>query len=259
MQLPPDELKKYLNEQLSKPCILSCFERVDSTNNFLLSQPSSSKIQICTSTTQYAGRGQYGRTWQSDNNSSLLFSIKYQFSRQGLGGISLVVGLAIVAALKKQLGNAQLMLKWPNDVYYKQQKIAGILVENQAQSEYNNVVIGVGINYRLPKNMGAGTTITSLVDIEQNIAPMPVVLAAVIKQILADISDFKEQGFAYFVPRWQRLDYLRNATISLDNGYNYQAQGVAKDGALLLKSAHGTIKRLYRSKAIVAITKVSKK
>ena len=66
-----------------------------------------------------------------------------EFSQQSnLNGLSLVVGLAIIKALEDELSISGLTIKWPNDIYFDNKKLAGILLENQARSSNLVVVIG---------------------------------------------------------------------------------------------------------------------
>jgi BirA family transcriptional regulator, biotin operon repressor / biotin---[acetyl-CoA-carboxylase] ligase len=101
---------------------------------------------------QLQGRGRRGRTWFSPFGGNLAVSIGFDSLRPmaGLGGASLVVGLAVVDALE-QLGIPNLSLKWPNDVLMGGAKLGGILVEmTTAGSAGVQLVVGVGLNVALP-------------------------------------------------------------------------------------------------------------
>ena len=103
---------------------------------------------------QTQGKGQYGRQWESQKDSSILFSIRRNFPQEcNLNGLSLVVGLAIVKVLEKECLVEGFKIKWPNDIYFESKKLAGVLLENQIQTKNQSVVIGVGINYALDQSM----------------------------------------------------------------------------------------------------------
>ena len=97
---------------------------------------------------QTSGRGQVGNTWHSERNKNLLFSLllyphcvkaKNQFI------ISRIVSLAITKVLQQQTDN--ITIKWPNDIYWNNMKIAGILIENSlAGQQIDYSIIGAGIN-----------------------------------------------------------------------------------------------------------------
>lgn len=97
---------------------------------------------------QTAGRGQFGNSWQSAPHQNIALSVilypnlnvNHQFY------ISKVVSIACAKALKS-ITNLDFDIKWPNDIYYKNQKVGGILIENQLTgSIVSSSVIGVGIN-----------------------------------------------------------------------------------------------------------------
>jgi len=102
---------------------------------------------------QTAGRGQFGNNWQSEANQNIALSIilypKLKVNEQFF--ISKAVSLACVKALKS-LSNLDFEIKWPNDIYYKNKKIGGILIENQISgNEIVNSIIGIGINLNQEK------------------------------------------------------------------------------------------------------------
>ena len=103
---------------------------------------------------QTAGRGQVGNSWESEEKKNLLFSLllcpsfvpaKLQFI------ISQISSLAIIDVLNDITENDNLdekfVIKWPNDIYFKEKKIAGMLIENDlsGQSLFSSI-IGIGLN-----------------------------------------------------------------------------------------------------------------
>jgi BirA family transcriptional regulator, biotin operon repressor / biotin---[acetyl-CoA-carboxylase] ligase len=100
---------------------------------------------------QTAGRGRQGRAWASEPGAGIwLTLIERPSDRGALDVLSLRIGLAIAEALEPLIGE-ELRLKWPNDVYRGDGKLAGILVEARWRgSEPDWVAIGVGLNVRAP-------------------------------------------------------------------------------------------------------------
>ncbi len=97
---------------------------------------------------QTAGRGQFGNFWQSEPHQNIALSIilfpKLKIKEQFF--LSKTISLACVKALKS-ITNLDFEIKWPNDIYYKNQKVGGILIENQViGNDISNSVVGVGIN-----------------------------------------------------------------------------------------------------------------
>ncbi|MGB4968192.1 MAG: biotin--[acetyl-CoA-carboxylase] ligase [Saprospiraceae bacterium] len=98
---------------------------------------------------QTAGRGQYGRIWQSKAGKNLLVSFIFypkNIPINKLFRLNLAASLAIIRCLKT-FDIAELSIKWPNDIYIQNQKIAGILIQNILKaSEIQAAVIGIGLN-----------------------------------------------------------------------------------------------------------------
>lgn len=102
---------------------------------------------------QTAGRGQKGNTWESEQGKNLLFSIlahpkgiKVQEQFYISEAIALAVSDAVIAAAGPEYA-AGFSVKWSNDIYYKDFKMAGILIENTLQgSSILDTVVGVGLD-----------------------------------------------------------------------------------------------------------------
>jgi len=97
---------------------------------------------------QTAGKGQRGNSWESNAGDNLLFSIVLYPDRVPVEQqfiLSQLVSVGIKKALDEYTDN--ITVKWPNDIYWNDSKLAGILIENSIQGGHiNSVVIGVGLN-----------------------------------------------------------------------------------------------------------------
>jgi BirA family biotin operon repressor/biotin-[acetyl-CoA-carboxylase] ligase len=132
---------------------LITIKQVDSTNNFLKESLSNSKPltegTVIMAEGQYAGRGQQQNRWHSEAGKNLTFSILLKpgflpVSQQF--DLTRAISLGIMNALEPLLGN-KLKIKWPNDIYYADGKLGGILIENIVQgNQIKNSVIGIGLN-----------------------------------------------------------------------------------------------------------------
>ena len=93
---------------------------------------------------QTAGRGRRGRTWESTARAGLWWSLLLRppVPADRLGWLPLVVGVGVARGLRTA-ADAEVSLKWPNDVLVDGKKLAGILAERLADG---SVVVGVGIN-----------------------------------------------------------------------------------------------------------------
>ncbi|WP_223671326.1 bifunctional biotin--[acetyl-CoA-carboxylase] ligase/biotin operon repressor BirA [Kangiella shandongensis] len=199
---------------------------------------------------QSAGRGRRGRQWVSPLASNLYWSLgwKTQLPVQQLGGLSLVVGLAIVTALN-ELGVSGVELKWPNDVRYQGRKLGGILVELSGDMVGGlQVIIGVGLNVHMSQ--------TAADDIEQEWINLQEVEPRIRRQdVLAEIvlclerylQQFAEQGFQCFLEEWRRVDECYNKKVTILQGQeaiNGTGAGVDDNGAFLLQTGKG-VKPIY--------------
>ena len=96
---------------------------------------------------QSAGKGQTGNSWEAEREKNLLFSMVLYPQRIPLDElflISQIVSLAIKQALDKYTNYIE--VKWPNDIYWQNKKLAGILIENSFQANKVKTVIGIGLN-----------------------------------------------------------------------------------------------------------------
>jgi BirA family biotin operon repressor/biotin-[acetyl-CoA-carboxylase] ligase len=101
---------------------------------------------------QSSGRGRMGRAWQSEAGAGVwLTLIEHPPVGPALDVLSLRIGLALAPALEP-LAESSIRLKWPNDLYVRDRKLAGILVEARWRDGAPEwVAIGVGINVRVPR------------------------------------------------------------------------------------------------------------
>ena len=97
---------------------------------------------------QTAGRGQTGNGWESEADKNLLCSILLP-PNKNLHFLNIAVSVAVHRVLSQELiaNSQQLAIKWPNDIYWKDKKVAGILVENAiVGSEVKYSIAGIGLN-----------------------------------------------------------------------------------------------------------------
>lgn len=228
---------------------LDVIDVIDSTNTALMKQ---ALIGAPTGTAlaaelQTAGRGRRGRTWQAALGASLTFSLLWRFDKgaASLGGLSLVVGLAVANALRA-LGLAA-ELKWPNDIVIGDRKLGGILIETQGDMLGPTVaIIGIGLNVRLPEPLRASID-QPVTDIAEAMSHTPVaspaldrnrLLAAILKCLVDVIDVFQREGFDALRDAWRALNAHQGLVvhvISADATYQARVVDVAADGALIVE------------------------
>ena len=124
-------------------------QETPSTNDFLKRMVSTFESgTLISAYRQTAGRGQKGNTWEAEPGKNITMSLLIKRPRVGVKdqfAISEAVSLAIVEALEKYVKGFK--IKWPNDIYFNDCKIGGILIEHSlAGSEIDYTIAGVGVN-----------------------------------------------------------------------------------------------------------------
>lgn len=122
----------------------------DSTNSQAKLLAGDKEITVVSAEFQTKGRGQIGNTWESESGQNLLFSICLHpncvlASEQFI--LSQAISLAIQQTLTEVLDVDDIKIKWPNDIYWRDKKICGILIENMLTGKkIETTTIGVGLN-----------------------------------------------------------------------------------------------------------------
>lgn len=135
---------------IGKPLIR--FERIDSTNKYaieLLSKSNPSEGTAIYALDQFDGRGQIGRKWQSEDGQNVSVSIilypKFLLASDQFS-LNMLISLAVKETIEHFI-EQKATIKWPNDIYVKDRKIAGILIQNLLSGKYlKSSVLGIGIN-----------------------------------------------------------------------------------------------------------------
>jgi len=229
---------------------LDCLEvllNTESTNSYLLEKASDhmGKRYAVLAEKQESGRGRRGRTWVSPFGKNIYLSMLWSFGG-GIGsleGLSLVIAIAVERALT-ELGVDDAKLKWPNDVYLNNKKLAGILLEVSGEySGYCQVVIGIGLNVNLSefdaKNIDQPWAQLSehLKNTDRN-----TIAAVMINHLIKAIEEFDKNGFAAFKHYWVERDAFINREVDLilpNLTRSGVARGVNGKGELLLETGKG--------------------
>ena len=131
----------------------NCFklDEISSTNDWLMTRLSNQKLHegtVVFASRQTNGKGQRGSQWFSQPFKSLTFSVLLKPSFLPpihAFDLSICVALALSDSLNKLRSGFK--IKWPNDIYFQDKKIAGVLIENQMNRfVYQNAVVGIGVN-----------------------------------------------------------------------------------------------------------------
>ncbi|OCG37871.1 bifunctional biotin--[acetyl-CoA-carboxylase] ligase/biotin operon repressor BirA [Gilliamella sp. Gris1-4] len=211
---------------------------IDSTNQYLLDRIDQlTSGDCCVAEFQSKARGRRGRKWFSPFGTNLYFSMYWRLE-QGVAaamGLSLVVGIVIADTLRA-LSGQDIKVKWPNDLYLNDQKLAGILVELAGKTgDCAHVVIGVGVNLTMtnPDTNIVNQKWANLGNVDRNL-----LVAQVAKTLKSQLIEFEKHGLVPFINDWNRLDNFVNRPVKLligDNIIRGIAKGINDQGALLLE------------------------
>jgi BirA family biotin operon repressor/biotin-[acetyl-CoA-carboxylase] ligase len=244
--LDAQKIKKKLN---AKNIDIRIYETIDSTITPLKIITASEKIQICLAEHQTQARGRLNRQWYSPFGKNIYFSGLFRFKKDisELSGLSLVVGLALFKALSEYPLKDKLSVKWPNDIMYDHQKLAGVLIDIQAETHGSCQAIisfGLNVNMRKDKQQAISQAWTSLLKILGHPVDRNALCVSLINHLMDDMARFDVHGFAVFMEEWIAADGLLNRAIAIDNR-DQRVMGVAKgvnaQGQLLLALPSGQL------------------
>ena len=208
---------------------------IDSTNSELMRRARAGRTEpvLLVAAQQTAGRGRLGRNWESDTGSALTFSLGLCLSPTDWSGLSLAVGLSVVESL-----HPALKLKWPNDCWFDERKMAGVLIETASVGAVRFAVIGLGINVAARKSDGFRTPSAALEEVLPGM-DAPAALAAIVPDLVGCIQRFEVQGFAPLRTAFQSRDLLLGREVECSDGTSGVARGVDGTGGLLVHTAAG--------------------
>jgi len=227
--------------QLHQPN-LAIIPVIDSTNQYLLERMNELQSgDACIAEYQQAGRGRRGRQWFSPFGANLYMSMYWRLEQGPAAamGLSLVIGIVIAETLQ-QLGAQDVRVKWPNDLYLQDRKLAGILVELTGKTgDAAQIVMGAGINLAMRGaeaaqiNQGWINLQEAGIAIDRND-----LVAKLINSLREALPLFERDGLTPFTERWKALDNFFNRPVKLligEREIHGIARGIDKQGGLLLE------------------------
>lgn len=222
-----------------------------STNDCLIALsrlPETEEFTSVSAEFQSAGKGQSGNSWESERGKNLLFSTllypdfiepRKQFV------LSKVVSLAVKFTLDDY--GKGFSIKWPNDIYWKNRKIGGILVENELQGNtWEKAVIGIGLNINqknFPDNLPNPVSLCQITGQELN---RKKVLCGIILRIAPYFNMLKTKD-AEIITEWYHSCLYRRKGFhpfeDKDGVFMAEIQEVLPEGTLVLKDSDGRLRQ----------------
>ncbi len=242
---------------------LLTLKEVDSTNNFLKSLLANSEPvtegTVIMAERQYAGRGQHQNKWLSEPGKNLTFSLLlkpsflnavHQFD------LTRAISIGVYEALHKLLGD-YVKIKWPNDLYYADKKLGGMLIENTLQGErINNSVVGIGLNVNQEEFGEGAVNATSVKQILHKDYDLRVLLSEICSQIEQYYLHLKAGRVDLIRSEYLKRLYWLNQKKPFKTGdevFTGVINGVAENG--LLSVQKDDINTLYNLKEIEFLNK----
>lgn len=244
-------------------CTIIYVDEADSTNTMLAKAASDFEHGTALAAhCQSAGKGQRGNRWEAEPWKNLTFSIllrpkailaSHQFE------LLQVVAISIVKVLRSQLDTDEIYIKWPNDIYYRDKKICGILIENTLSGAgIERSIVGIGINVNQDKFLSDAPNPVSMKQIAGHAFDLDDLLEHFVTQVVCDFDKYEstlnstQLAARYRFMMWRGegfWPYIDNITGQRIEG---RIAAVAPTGHLTLADHDGKV-RTYAFKEITAV------
>ena len=195
---------------------------------------------------QTAGRGQKGNSWESERGKNLTFSILLHPNHIPPGKqfiLSQLISIAIVGVLKEY--DRHFTIKWPNDIYWKEKKIAGMLIEvDLTGSSLSNAIIGIGININqrhFKSDAPNPVSLTQITGKEHNLSEL---LEKILDSIVDAYNKYSPDNEEEIRQKYMALLFRNKGVYPYLYGeeiFNASIEGIEPNVQLILKKENGSI------------------
>lgn len=222
-----------------------CASSNDEILELARTSPDKAHKTVCVTHLQSKGRGRQGRKWSHRLGECLMFSFGRVFDRPQyeLGSLSPATAVACRRALLR-LG-LDVQIKWPNDLVVGRDKLGGILIETVRVGGKTVAVVGIGINFVLPKEVENAASVQSLLQTASRRGSIgaAVLLETLLAELGAVLEQYAEEGFAPFLKEYETANRDHGkAVLLLRDGETVcegTVRGVDEKGVLHLDTAAG--------------------
>lgn len=206
--------------------------------------PSLSHGDVVVCRSQTAGRGQRGNSWEAAPGQNLTFSI---FLRPGIEVdrsflISMAVAVAITEVLNEILAPNLVEIKWPNDIYCADRKLAGILIENSITGKIvDRSIVGIGLNVNQREFLSDAPNPVSMASIAGRDFELQELLDKITGRILQAMNHLNDISDTYHSRLW-RAEGIHLWREPSGTPFEAAIAGVAPSGHLTLRTPDGSEK-----------------
>ena len=226
------------------------FDEINSTNVYLydkISENNDISDTVVVAAHQTAGRGMDKNRWESEAGKNLLISMALNvnfLAAENQFKISQAVSVAIVETLQKIINSDKFFIKWPNDIYYGDKKLAGMLIQNTVEGRMMGVsIIGIGLNVNqieFSKDIPNPISLKMISGKDYDLESLLNLLIKNIKSSVESLASIENQekinakyiAKSYRYQRWAEYFYQNQVKKMIINGFD-------KYGRLLLRDKEG--------------------
>jgi BirA family biotin operon repressor/biotin-[acetyl-CoA-carboxylase] ligase len=235
------EIESKLNKNLNVCKIIKYYKELPSTQTTvkMLAQKGFDEGTVVIVEKQTSGYGRIKRVWSS-NPGGLWFSILLKPFLVPEESTKLALMLSIALKQTFDLYNIDSKIKWPNDIFIKNKKIAGIIIEMSAEQDIINWIvagIGININNELPKELK--DIATSLKEIISKEIDRTEFICKFFINFEKLYTSFKEKGLKPFLKEYNANLLYKNKHVTISNGHNTITGinlGIDENGMLIVKT-----------------------
>lgn len=241
-------------------CTIVYVDEAASTNTLLASRISGFEHgSALAAHRQTAGRGQRGNSWESEPGKNLTFSVllcpsAITASRQF--ELSQIVSLALVNVLREKLATEEVYVKWPNDIYYKDKKLAGILIENALTGpRIKHSIVGIGLNVNQQTFESDAPNPVSMTNITGETYELDSLLETIIRRIVEDFDAYEQNpapiklAACYRYLLWRGEGYWPYRDTASGSEFKARIAAISPTGHLTLAHESGAF-RTYSFKEV---------
>ena len=216
------------------------FKTLESTNQYLqnlLNEGIDIVDNIVVTDYQTSGKGQGKNVWESEDGKNLLFSIALDMSflkAENQFLLTQIVSVTMINVLKKYLPEESLSIKWPNDIYFNNKKIAGILIKNEIRGMMMGTsIIGIGLNVNqtsfnedLPNPISMKMITGNDFELEELLSAISYQLSAVSCQ-LSTVNSYTDKLYRY--KQWAFYEHEGQVKEMMITGYDQFGRLILKE------------------------------
>ena len=212
---------------------------------------------------QTAGRGQTGNGWESEADKNLLCSVLISRQASAISSQPFYLNVAVSVAVQRILGD-DFTIKWPNDIYWEDKKVAGILIENAIiGNEVKYSIAGIGLNVNQTEFKSDAPNPVSLKQIRGRDYDLDELMTQLLKELdkalQEDVWDYykahlyRKEGYWPFLERAVSTEPTMNANSqvrpAIANSFMAHIEDVLPTGEIVLRNQEGK-ERKYHFKQI---------